>query len=355
MHRLAGLEPERVRGAHERMAAYGIAAVEETLLGAPDLDTAIATLLLADGIEMLVSVGVPESKLIRKLKDMGQFWATWAEIRAETLLVKNADDDVSVTLEPGGAGATQPDLRLATDDGAPAASVEVKSVGLSQAEVQFCHRMAPALDRVIPHHGLATFHAELDAPRPIWTARDAEQLRGRAGRAAAATPMFPHGLSGATIVAHGSEQSYVRRALAAIEKALRQLPEKDECWVSLFWSNGAPVDAVAAALDWDTLPAKVQGLVFVGSAIAFPYPDIHNYVVLVPRGFEVGNEVELESSVDERLAASVLDRVERSAGVRACLLRGVTAGKGRQLLRRDGSRHILPYILLMDADPMARA
>lgn len=46
-------------------------------------------------------------------------------------------------------------------------------------------------------------------------------------------------------------------------------------------------------------------------------------------------------------ATLVLERFERSSGVRATLLHG-----GRQeLIRRDGKKRIVPFNLLLDADP----
>jgi uroporphyrinogen-III synthase len=55
----------------------------------------------------------------------------------------------------------------------------------------------------------------------------------------------------------------------------------------------------------------------------------------------------LEGEPMQEVAELVVNRFERSAGVRATLLR---VGK-RNLIIRDGSRRILPFNLLMDPDP----
>jgi hypothetical protein len=67
------------------------------------------------------------------------------------------------------------------------------------------------------------------------------------------------------------------------------MPFQDECWIAIYGTNGAPVDDVLAALDWDTVPERVLGLVFVGCFFAFPHRNLDCYVIAAPRG-SVGTE-----------------------------------------------------------------
>lgn len=86
-------------------------------------------------------------------------------------------------------------------------AVEIKAVGLSDEEVDFCRRMDPALDVVIPPFGITTIHSPLDAKPPKWTGGLADANRLQAARAAATVPKYPPGLSAAAIVAHGAVTS----------------------------------------------------------------------------------------------------------------------------------------------------
>jgi hypothetical protein len=86
----------------------------------------------------------------------------------------------------------------------------------------------------------------------------------------------------------------------------------------------------------------------VGCCIAFPHSQIHCFATPIHR--EVGEDYEVAvASMDpdqDELASIILERFERSSGVRPTLLK---IGQ-RTLLKRDGSARIWPYNLLMDAD-----
>ena len=197
---------------------------------------------------------------------------------------------------------------------------------------------------------MATFHAELHAARPRWTPAQAADLRLDAARRGASVPDYPAGLSAATIVGHGSEPRYVLRAIDRITRAIGQLPPEDECWVGLYWSNGAPVDDVVAAIDWSALPEHVAGIVFVGAVLAFPHRNLDVFQIMAPRGLEPGAESNCESTISPAFAEAVLTRAEQSSGVRASVVRGVRRGKRRQLLRRDGRERLSPFNLVLDRD-----
>jgi hypothetical protein len=334
---------------------WQIEGISQRLSSPMTIDDAVRATLLVDAINELVSRGAPQNKLLSKLRDVAQLEATWAEIRCAALIATNADADVRIELEAGRAAGRQPDLRLLIPDGLHN-SVEIKAVGASDTEVEFMRRVAPALDTVIPRHGMVTLHAPWDIKRaPRWTGENVARTRRDSARAAASMPGYPAGLSAAAIVAHGTEPQYIRRAVDRITRAIKQLPDTDECWVALHWSNGAPIDDVADALDWSSIPSHVVGIVFVGSVVAFPHRDINNFQVIVRRGYEAGGEMDVESSVSEEFARLVLSRTESTAGIRATLVRGLIKGKPKQLLRRDGTERIAPFNLVLDRDPMGRS
>jgi hypothetical protein len=347
--RLTGLDPTRVGTALNRVASWGIAPVEERLFRRPTIDSAVAATLLAEGVVELSSHGVVKGDLLAKLENDPAFWPTWAEIRAAAILTETSDDDVEVAVRRG--AGDHPRLRFVIPDGLVGDSVEFNAVGLSDAEVAFCRRVAPHLDGLVPPEGLATIHAPLDVPRIDISI--AERRRGREGaaRAAAQIPRYPRGLSGATIVGQGSEPGYIRRVVNRLLIAAADLPTTDDCWVAFHWTNGAPLRSVVAAIPWAELPIHVAGVIFVGDALVFPDPQIHVFHFALPRGLEPDDDLAIDSELDDEFAMLVLERLQRSSGVRPTLLRGANHGRARRLLRRDGTERILPYNLLMDADP----
>jgi hypothetical protein len=103
-------------------------------------------------------------------------------------------------------------------------------------------------------------------------------------------PSHAQGLSGATVVAQGAEGAYYRRMQERFEHALAHLPPDEKAYVAFHWSNGAPVAAFSDFLQMIELPSNVLGIALIGSAVAFPYPDIHNWAStrLPPLGHRVG-------------------------------------------------------------------
>jgi hypothetical protein len=345
---LTGIESGRCIAALDRVARWKLAPVSAELL-ADDVDAAVAATLLVEGMDALVARGVPEIRLLKKLRT-GDFWPTWAEIRIADMLVRLHEEPLDVELEAERTKGAHADWRFRFPGSDDAVSVEVKAVGLSDDEVAFCTRMAPALKRMLPKHGLVQAHAGIGTPSLVAPA----QMRRRAARGSRAgtrkTPSYPVGLRGAVVVAQDSEESYRRRISARVRDAVRQLPTQDECWVALYWSNGAPLASVAAGIDWSQIPEHVSGLLMFGQAVAFPDRQIHVFASRIERGgsgSSSGRVDSLEGEAMQHVAELVLARFERSSGVRATLLR---VGN-RDLVRRDGSRRILPFNLLMDVDP----
>ncbi|MDX6635648.1 MAG: hypothetical protein QOF06_1851 [Solirubrobacterales bacterium] len=97
--------------------------------------------------------------------------------------------------------------------------------------------------------------------------------------------MPPHigDLHGAVVVAHDTEPHYLKRVQDRIETALRQLSDRDDCWVALWWSNGAPAIAVRQAFTEIDLPKHVLGIMLVGATVAVPSAEIHYYDIILPR------------------------------------------------------------------------
>jgi hypothetical protein len=350
---LTGLEADRVRDACAQIAGWPVPWLADRLRTPRDVDDAVRAVLLFDDVELLAARAVPRTKLMAKLRDRAQFSATWAELRGAAIIVQTSIDEVTVAMEDGKSSGINADLRLVYTD-PPHESIEFKAIGLSDAEADFCRRMSPSLDSVLPTSGMAVADAPLEGKPPQLTAAQLQWGHRDAARRALMVPGFPAGMATATIHARGAERHYVRRVTKRVVEAARQLPPGDDCWVALYWTNGAAVRDVIAALDWSLLPRHVAGLIFVGQVVAFPHRNIDVFRLQYARGWRPEHDRAVASEVDDQLAAAVLDRTESSSGVRACLIRGPVGGKRRQLLRRDGSDRIPPFNLVLDRDRYQR-
>jgi hypothetical protein len=350
--RLIGLPTDEVEAALTRVADMGVAHVAAQLLGG-DIDGAAGAWMLSEAFDRLEDHGIPLVRLQKKLRsDPGSFWSTWAEFRIASILLRGLFADAEVRLEEGKSAGAQADFRFVGIDSELGDSVEVKAVGLSDDELAFCQRARTVLPRVLPgKQGLVHVHGYVDGAMP----RDLTEIRRQATRTAEEharqMPGFPTGLRGAVIVGRHSEQSYLRRAARKVASAVRQLPDDgDACWVALYWSNGAPMDAVLASIDWSEIPSRVNGILIVGSGVAFPDRRLHVFQAALSReGADSSETVQVQSLETEKqeLAELVFARFERSAGVRPTLLQ---IGR-RTLVSRMGQRAIDPYNLLLDADP----
>jgi hypothetical protein len=346
---LTGLEPERVVAALAAVNEWRLPRVAAALDEDTE-DAAVAATLLVEGIALLDERGVPRARLLKKLRT-GDFWSTWSEIRVATVMVEYHGEELGVELEPDRAAGAQPDWRFQFPGDPRGIAVEVKAVGLSDAEVAFYQRMWPVLRRTMPRVGLGHGHATIGAPVPRAPGRARRTGAPISRDGARRAPNYPQGLRGSVMVGHDTEEHYRRRIAARVAGAVRQLPTSDECWVALYWSNGAPLADATSSIDWAMIPAHVAGVIFVGQGVAFPDRQIHVFITPVPRGLQSKAEIAVDSLEGERieeLAQLVLARFERSSGVRATLLR---VGN-RDLIKRDGSRRIDPFNLLMDADPV---
>jgi hypothetical protein len=345
--RLTGLPSDWVLDALERVESWTLEHVCAELLS-DNIDAAAAATLLCQSLDELAARGIPEQRWIKKLRRDRTVWSAWAEARVASILARSQYARAEIRLEEGRSGGAHADLRFLLAAGT-ADSVEIKTIGLSDQEVRFCRRMAPTLRRMLPQAGMSHVHAPIDGRPPKHVGALRRATRRTPGKVARVAPEYPRGLRAAVIVGHGSEDAYNRRVASRTTDALRQLPEGDRCWVAVYWSNGAPIAAMQAAIDWSEIPPRVVGLMLVGQGVAFPHAQVHAFSTTIPRdgtSHLAGLRVTSQEPDQEDLAALILRLFERSAGVRATLIR---VGS-RDLIVRDGSRRVLPFNLLMDPD-----
>lgn len=360
--RLTGLPADRIASSRERLDAFGIDHLSEELTRRADIDAAAACCMLDSAIDALTERGVEESKLMAKLRSDRAIWPTVAELMAGRSVLRVFEDDLELELDSGTSKhGPNVDFRLKEPGADPGVSVEFKAVGLSKAEVNFFQRMAPLLPELCPESGVLTSHISFDNPRPPYIPNRAERRLARRQDRRRQKRLPPHirDLHGAVVAAHDTEQHYLKRVQSRIEDALRQLNDQDECWVALWWSNGAPAAAANRALGEIHLPDHVLGIMLFGAAVAVPSAEIHYYDIILPR--EHLDEWDVESRVlsleGNPLGQPIFDAFQRSAGVRPTILLGPNGPRGKRqpLLLRDGRRPILPFNLLIGPDPSGDA
>ena len=202
--------------------------------------------------------------------------------------------------------------------------------------------------------GLAHFHAPLDASvPPRLTGAQRRAVSQQASYAAAHFPNYPPpGLRGATVVGHGSEADYARRVGGRVAQAIRQLqPTTDEAWVAIYWSNGAPIDVVHAAVPWRAIPRHIVGIILIGCGVIFGHPQIHCFTTRLRRlaGPEDSLAVRSLSPLPVR-ARPPAWHSRPSKTLPAFARHSLKAGR-HTVLRRIGEQRILPFNLLMAGDP----
>jgi hypothetical protein len=357
--RLTGLSLEQIGEARDTVESWDIEHVSAEICQRADIDASASACMLVSAFEVLKEHGSQESQLRAKLRGDRQTWSALTEILAGRSVLRFFDPASEIELDwrPGRTGPNA-DFRI-REPGRKAVSIEFKSIGLSDVETAFFRRAAPSLPQLCPESGIATCHVAVENPHPI-------HIPSRAERRAAAPedrrrrkklPAAVRDLRGAVIAAHYTEQKYLERVRNVVQEALRQLHSGDECWVAIWWSNGASALSVQRVLSTIELPRHVLGVMVVGAGIAFPIPAIHYFDQLLPRDELLGavKDLPVVSLEDHHLADRIFDAFEDSTGVRPTLLldpHGIR-GKRQTLLFRDGSRRIFPFNLLIDRDPPA--
>ena len=142
---LTGQQKERVREAAHHVASWAIPHVTSELLERPSIDNAIAALNLSSSVQALAQAGVPENKLLSKLRNDRDVWPTWTEFRAAALLMRTTQ--AKFGLEVNRSTGKHPDYQVSVRGSAPA-SIEFKAIGLSDQEADFCRRVSPAVGYV---------------------------------------------------------------------------------------------------------------------------------------------------------------------------------------------------------------
>lgn len=350
--RLAGVPAERVGDDRERLEALGIDHLGDELCRRADIDAIVGACMLTSSLDALIERGVPEAKLVAKLRGDPDVWSSLAEIVAGRLLLPFFGPEAELEMDhgtrPGGPNA---DFRLLARGSDQGERVEFKAVGLSAPETSFFRSAAEALPRLVPGSGVVTYHLPFtESPRfPTPDEGDRKLLEADLSRVQSRLPSHVRDLRGVVAAGYLTEDAFIARARARIESALRQLDGDEEAWVGLWWSNGASLLALRDALSEIQLPAHVLGLMVVGAAVIVPDPRIHYFHARLPRvDLDHRDELPVLSLEDDPSAAPILTAFERSVGVRPTLL--VSPDGEMPILNRDGSRRIFPFNFMVGPD-----
>jgi hypothetical protein len=356
--RLTGLPADKIGGARERIDAFNVRHLSDELTRRADIDAVAGACMLSSAIEALAERGVDEKKLVAKLRGDRDVWPTVTEMMAgrSVLRVFGADLELEMDAVVPGSGRNS-DFRLTAHGSNSAVSVEFKALGLSKEEVAFFKRMSPLLPQLCPDRGVSTNHIAVDNPHLPRVPSRAERrsFASEDRRRQKKLPAHIRDLHGAVIAGHHGEQRYLERVRDRITDALGQLSAIDDCWVALWWSNGAPASAIRQVLTTIDLPTHVVGVILTGAGVAVPSSEIHYYDIVLPREelVPIEDEPSVLSLESNPLGRPIYDTFARSTGVRPSLLLDPTGvrGKRQKLLSRDGSRPILPFNLLIGPDP----
>jgi hypothetical protein len=349
VHRLWGIDQERQTRAQARLAMWRIDHLSAEL--APTAaDGAVAAVLLVEAFDNLVGRGVPESKLLSKLKGDRDVWPTWAELQAAGLIARHFPTDMQIIAEPDRShGARHADFALEYASGERHA-IEFKAIGLSDAEVAFSNAMAPLLPGLLPRFGVLTMHLEDTATTVRLNREQRRYHRLRAERLAKNLHPVARSIAAAAIVGHGTEANYARRLSRRFDEALRQLPAGTASWVAFHWSNGAPFAMVRRALAATAVPEHLAGIMLTGSVAIAGRLDSYVLILPAPFGKAEGQEIwHSEQKVEE--AKAILGRVDASSGVRPTYIRVPVGGRMIDFIHRTGSRRIFPFNIVLVPDP----
>ncbi len=346
----SGFTAERVETAVQQLQAWSIPHLEAELAEAT-VDNALAATLLVESVNYLTSIGVPQARLLKKLRGDRDVWPTYAEIRAAKILAAPFKEHAEFELEPQRASGKHADFKVRLVGEEEAVFVEFKAVGLSDAETSFCARMAPHMSNLLPPRGHTAFHGDLET-KPFAIRPDCRaHVAAAAAAAVASLPQFPQHLSAVSVVAHHSESTYLRRLIGRLlNEVASQIPEGERGWAAFFWTNGVAAREILRTIRWDEVPERIAGILLVGDVVAFPSPNVHTYYLPLPRGMPADAQSQLLSSGTSKTGATVLSAIETSSGVRATLVADRRDEPPRDLLRRDGRRRIPPFQFMMDRD-----
>lgn len=355
--RLTGLPRERLTESREWIESLGIDHLSEELTR-PDIDAAAGSCMLRSAVDELAGRGVEMTKLESKLRNDPSVWPSVAELISVNAIARISAPGALAELDGGNRipGSPRPDLRLYFRELGQSLAVEFKAVGLSVRETGFFRKAAAVLPNMVPSFGVACQHIAADTDQPLYAPTKAERREQELDNRRRQKHQPPHirRLNAAAVAAHYTEQAYLERARDRVLESLRQLRSKEQSWVALWWSNGAPVALMQQLLSTVDLPKNILGILLVGAAVVAPDPEIHYFQIIVPRDQEIRDSLPpLVSEVGHPFADAILEQVEGSTGVRPMLItnpRGPRP-KRQRLLFRDGTRRIFPFNLLLTPDP----
>jgi hypothetical protein len=351
VEKLTGLQTTRVQDAIQCAVSWRIDHIQRELIDRPSIDTAVATTLLVEAVDKLTCAGIPANRIMTKLRRDVEVWPTWAELRTAALLLRTPPEGRPILrLEPHRRSGKHCDFQFVSLDDKETLNIEFKAIGLSDEEAAFYRRVASYLDPLLPSAGLFHLHTRLTFNSiPL----DAPALSNyHAGATRWLThPYYPAGLAGVEVIGHERESNYPRRLRLRLIEALSQVPRNEAAYAAFYWTNAASRETICEHLNWKLIPENILGILLVGDCVAFPHPRIHSYILMIPRDSQSSSGNLVRSSVSEEDASFVIKRFERSSGLRPVLLTATTSEGTIELLRRDGSRRILPFNLLMSEDP----
>lgn len=212
--RLSGLSIETIAGARERLDALGIEHLSAELSRRPDVDAAVGACILGSSLDALVERGVPETKLVAKLRGDPDIWPSVAEIIGGRLLLPFFDAEAELEMDYGSrSGGPNADFRL-TAGFEEGTRIEFKAVGLSVAETSFFRGAAEALPRLVLGSGVVTYHLPFSgSPRfPTLDEEERELLEADNRRIQSHLPEHVRGLRGAVVAGYLTEDAFVERA-----------------------------------------------------------------------------------------------------------------------------------------------
>jgi hypothetical protein len=345
-YRVFGISEDRQLAAEERIASWHIPHVERHLSPAVSADRQLASVFLVESIDTLVNRGVPETKLLSKLRGDPDLWPTWAELRAAGQFAFHVVD-AELRLEADRARGRHADFTFARDDEIHA--IEFKAIGMSDREVSFCQSVAPALPGLLPRKGVLTMHLE-DTETPANAPREfRRQQKREAERQEKYLYPTARGIAAACVVGHGTERAYVQRLASRFREAFDQLPEDQLSWVAFHWSNGAPRNMIARTLAEVDRPPHVVGVCILGS-VAIP-GGTHNFLMWFPAPFSTEGEEEWHSDAGVEEAKGLLSAIDASCGLRPTYIRVPWQGQMIDFLKRTGESRIHPCNILLSPDP----
>jgi|SRR5665647_2814 len=349
LHRLSGYPEDAITGAINRIESWGIARLSEELGAESGADGHLAARMLCQALDWLSEVGVDESRMIAKLR-RPDIWPMWTEIRLAGLIVGLTGDvrEVEVDVPVGGESGHNTDFRFRFAGELDLHRVEVKALGLSDKEREFCGTWTPVLRSIVPARGICIVHVDVDT-LPAGFNREKRRELCRDVERWAKHRHPPCGPVSATVAAaHGTREQYLRRLTASINEHLGQLPDSDVGWMAFHWGNGAPFRLIAEALADVNLPEHVAGVILGGSAVILD-GQMHDLLMVCPR--ESSGEMVFHSTVEGFDPGPVFEGFETSVGVRPTILRVPGDCGPRELLARDGSEPLWPFNLLLSPDP----